>query len=151
MVAPLPGTHGSIVNPPSQSEAGTIARRGPLERFWQAGYSIGELWGYSAPTGLGTSMVDVQHVLLWGILGIVEYQVDKGAGHRYLRERLWSGEWVAIGVAEPKAPFSRLVKVPPFKDAKFGRKPSAISDGVTKYVDVRIVHARILDEFEQRA
>jgi hypothetical protein len=148
MVAPSPPqTHGSIVISPNHTEAESVARRGPLEGLWQQGYSIGELWGYSAPTGRGTSMVDVQHVLLWGILGIVEYQVDQGAGHRYLRERLGSGDWVAIGVAEPKTPFSRLVKVPPFKDAKFGRKPSAIGDGVTKYVDVRIVHAQILDEF----
>jgi hypothetical protein len=86
---------------------------------------------------------------MWGILGIVEYQVDQGAGHRYLRERLWSGDWVAIGVAEPKTPFSKLVKVPPFKDAKFGRKPSAVGDGIAKYTDVHVVHSQLLEEFEQ--
>ena len=87
--------------------------------------------------------------MLWGILGIVEYQVDKGAGHRYLRERLWTGDWVAIGVAEPKAPDWKLVRVPAIKDAKFGRKESAIGDGVTNYTDVHIVHSRLLDGFEQ--
>jgi hypothetical protein len=36
-----------------------------------------------------------------------------------------------------------LAVVPPIKDAKFGRKPSVIGDGVTNYIDVRIVHTRL--------
>jgi hypothetical protein len=80
--------------------------------------------------------------LLWGILSIVEYQVSKGAGHRYLRERLWAGDWIAIGNLEPKGSQPELCRVPKIKDAKFGRKVSAIGDGTLKYTGVRIVHAQ---------
>jgi hypothetical protein len=59
-----------------------------LKSLWAEGYSIAELWGMSQPVTRGTSAVDGEHLLLWGILSIVEYQVDKGAGHAYLRDRL---------------------------------------------------------------
>jgi hypothetical protein len=35
-----------------------------------------------------------------------------------------------------------LCRVPKIKDAKFGRKVSAIGDGTLKYTGVRIVHAQ---------
>jgi hypothetical protein len=71
--------------------------------LWAGGYSIAELWGHSEPVTRNTSSVEAAaHGLLWGILSIVEYQVSKGAGHRYLRERLWAGDWIAIGNLEPK-------------------------------------------------
>ena len=130
-------------------ESPALGNRGPLERIWVEGYSIAELWGFSKPANRGTSAIETDHALMWGILGIVEYQVDEGAGHRYLRERLLSGDWIAIGVAEPKMLDSKLVRVPAFKNAKFGRKASAVGDGITNYADVHIVHSRILDEFEQ--
>jgi hypothetical protein len=38
---------------------------------------------------------------MWGIRGIVEYQVNKGAGHRYLRDRIAYCDWVGIGFAGP--------------------------------------------------
>ena len=98
--------------------------------LWAGGYSIAELWGHSEPVTRNTSSVEAAHGLLWGILSIVEYQVSKGAGHRYLRERLWAGDWIAKG-SQPE-----LCRVPKIKDAKFGRKVSAIGDGV------RIVHAQ---------
>ena len=100
-----------------------------LSVLWAGGYSIAELWGYSEPVTRSTSAVEAAHGLLWGILSIVEYQVSKGAGHRYLRERLWAGDWIAIGNLEPKVPESALCRVPKIKDAKFGRKVSAIGDG----------------------
>jgi hypothetical protein len=112
-----------------------------LLELWQGGYSIPELWGYSAPVTRETSFVDAPHGLLWGTLSMVEYQVSQGAGHRYLRERLWQGDWVAIGFLAPRAADARLCQVPQFKDAKFGRKPSAVGDGNVKYVEVRIVHS----------
>ncbi|MGZ3288627.1 MAG: hypothetical protein ACXU85_12585, partial [Xanthobacteraceae bacterium] len=56
-----------------------------LSVLWAGGYSIAELWGYSEPVTRHTSAVEADHGLLWGILSIVEYQVSKGAGHRYLR------------------------------------------------------------------
>jgi hypothetical protein len=112
-----------------------------LSLLWAEGYSIAELWGRGEPVTRGTSRVDAAHLLLWGILSIVEYQVSKGAGHRYLRERLWAGDWIAIGSLEPKAPGSRLCRVPRFEHAKFGRKASAIGDGAAKYTGVRVVHA----------
>jgi len=104
--------------------------------LWAGGYSIAELWGHSAPVTRNTSSVEAAHGLLWGILSIVEYQVSKGAGHRYLRERLWAGDWIAKG-SQPE-----LCRVPKIKDAKFGRKVSAIGDGTVKYTGVRIVHAQ---------
>ncbi|MGZ3321095.1 MAG: hypothetical protein ACXU9C_08925 [Xanthobacteraceae bacterium] len=113
-----------------------------LSVLWAGGYSIAELWGYSEPVTRHTSAVEADHGLLWGILSIVEYQVSKGAGHRYLRERLWAGDWIAIGTLEPKVPDSGLCRVPKMKDAKFGRKVSAIGDGTLKYTGVRIVHAQ---------
>jgi hypothetical protein len=113
-----------------------------LDELWAGGYSIAELWGYSEPVTRNTSSVEADHGLLWGILSIVEYQVSKGAGHRYLRERLWAGDWIAIGSREPKLPESGLSRVPRFKDAKFGRKISAVGDGTVKYTGVRIVHAQ---------
>lgn len=112
-----------------------------LRALWAEGYSIAELWGYGEPVTRGTSHVQSAHLLLWGILSVVEYQVSKGAGHRYLRERLWMGDWLAIGDLEPKLPGGKLCRVPKFKDAKFGRKVSAIGDGTVKYTGVRIVHS----------
>ena len=88
-----------------------------LSLLWAEGYSIAELWGRGEPVTRGTSRVDAAHLLLWGILSIVEYQVSKGAGHRYLRERLWAGDWIAIGNLEPKAPGSPLCCVPRFEHA----------------------------------
>jgi hypothetical protein len=81
-----------------------------------------------------------------GILGIVEYQVDKGAGHKYLRERLWARDWIAVGYPEQPSAGAQLCIVPAIKDAKFGRKKSAVGDGVANYVDTRIVHARLYAE-----
>ena len=114
-----------------------------LKKIWQQGYSIAELWGASQPITRGASQVLSAHLMLWGILGIVEYQVDKGAGHNYLRDRLSRGEWITIGYAEPKSANTPLTKVPPIENAKFGKKGSAIGDGVSKYVDVRIVTAEL--------
>jgi hypothetical protein len=119
-----------------------------LVEIWRVGYSIAELWGFSKPVSRG-SMPDNTHLILWGILGIVEYQVDRNAGHAYLRDRLRNGDWIAVGFLEPKTPKSRLEILPPIKDAKFGRKQSAIGDGVTNYVDVRIAHARALAEVQK--
>jgi hypothetical protein len=113
-----------------------------LNALWAGGYSIAELWGNSQPVTRDTSLVEAAHGLLWGILSIVEYQVSKGAGHRYLRERLWAGDWIAIGSLEPKGSEPELCRVPKIKDAKFGRKVSAIGDGTLKYTGVRIVHAQ---------
>jgi hypothetical protein len=115
-----------------------------LEIAWGHGFSVAELWGLSNLVSHPGSDVD-QHLMLWGILGIVEYQVSEGAGHRYLRDRLWNGDWIAIGFKEPWQR-SRLTIVPQIKDAKFGRKRSAVGDGVTNYADVRIVHAQLFAE-----
>jgi hypothetical protein len=112
-----------------------------LQATWDAGYSIAELWGHSAPVQRATSDVAGKHPILWGILGIAEYQIDKGAGHRYLRERLLSGDWVAVGYPAPRTPFSRLVIVPPIPEAKFGKRLSAIGAMTAEFVDLRIVHA----------
>jgi hypothetical protein len=79
-------------------------------------------------------------------LSIVEYQVSYGAGHRYLRDRLWNRDWVAIGFLKHKTAGSRLAILPPIKDAKFGRKLSVIGDSVTNYIDVRIVHSQLFAE-----
>ena len=125
------------------SAAGPIDPLGPI---WQAGYSIPELWGFTPPVGRATSNVGGDHRLLWGILGIVEYQVDRGAGHRYLRDRLWAGDWAAIGFAERPTRAVRLEFVPRIENAKFGRKPSAVGNEILKYTEVRIVHARFLAE-----
>ena len=104
-----------------------------LSVLWAGGYSIVELWGYSEPVTRSTSGVEAAHGLLWGILSIVEYQVSKG---------LCAGDWIAIGNLEPKMPESGLCRVPKIKDAKFGRKVSAIGDGTVRYTGVRIVHAQ---------
>jgi hypothetical protein len=55
---------------------------------------------------------------MWGILGIVEYQVDKGAGHKYLRQRISAGDWIGIGFDEKTADEKRLLVVPKIPDAK---------------------------------
>ena len=112
---------------------------GDLKQLWENGYSIAELWGFTEPVSRGGPAADNGHLILWGILSIVEDQVSHGAGHRYLRDRLWDRDWIAIGYLD-----QRLAILPPIKDAKFGRKPSAIGDGVTNYIDVRIVHGRLL-------
>jgi hypothetical protein len=57
---------------------------------------------------------------LWGILGIVDDQVSEGAGHQYLRDRLWYQDWIAIGFLD-----KQIAIVPPIRDAKFGRKSGA--------------------------
>ena len=120
--------------------------RDNLKHAWEQGYSVAELWGMSKPVSRGGAPADNTYLILWGILSIVEYQVDKGAGHRYLRERLLNGDWTAIGVREPRTEPSELVVVPPINDAKFGRKKSAIGDGDTNYVDVRVLHSRLFRE-----
>jgi hypothetical protein len=121
--------------------------RRDLLQVWEAGYSIAELWGHSAAVQRSTSDVEGEHPILWGILGIAEYQIDHGAGHRYLRARLETGDWIAIGYCAPKTPLSRLVIVPPVRDAKFGKKLSAIGTDATEFVDLRIVHARYLQGY----
>jgi hypothetical protein len=110
-----------------------------LRSVWENGYSIGELWGKSDPVSRGGPSLEKSHLIMWGILSIVDDQVSEGAGHRYLRDRLTHRDWIAIGFLNRK-----IAVVPPIKDAKFGRKPSAIGDGVVNYIDVRIVHARLL-------
>jgi hypothetical protein len=123
----------------------TTSASGDSDRLcslWSEGYSIAELWGRSEPVTRGTSKVEAAHLLLWGILSIVEYQVSKGAGHRYLRERLWTGDWIAIGSLQPEATGSQLCRVPKFENTKFGCKASAIGDGTAKYTGVRIVHSQ---------
>ncbi len=110
-----------------------------LHRIWQQGYSVAELWGFSKPVARGEPTSDNTHILLWGILGIVEYQVDHGAGHKYLRDRLWNRDWIAIGCLEPRTRDSTLRILPPIENAKFGHKLSAVGDGITNYIDVRIV------------
>jgi hypothetical protein len=117
-----------------------------LKEIWMRGYSVAELWGLSEPATRGRSAFDQPHIIMWGILGIVEYQVDKGAGHKYLRERLWESDWIAIGYPEPKTVASRLAIVPRIENAKFGRKKSGVGDGVDNFVDVRILHARLFQE-----
>jgi hypothetical protein len=117
-----------------------------LPALWDCGYSVAELWGFTAPVSRGTSLISEPHGLLWGILGIVEYQVDKGAGHRYLQQRISSGDWIGIGFDEKTAEEKQLLIVPKIKDAKFGRRKSAVGDGVTNYISVRFVHQRLLED-----
>jgi hypothetical protein len=114
--------------------------------LWDCGYTVAELWGFTAPVSRGTSLISEPHGLLWGILAIVEQQVDKGAGHRYLQQRISSGDWIGIGFSEAAAAEKQLVILPQIKDAKFGRRKSAVGDGVTNYVNVRFVHQRLLEE-----
>lgn len=121
-------------------------RIGSLQAAWDAGYSIAELWGHSAPVTRATSAVESIHHLLWGILAIAEYQIDTGAGQKYLRARLWSGDWVAIGYRAPKTESSPLAIVPRIPDAKFGKKLSAIGTDDVEFVDLRIVHADYLEQ-----
>ena len=117
-----------------------------MAALWDCGYTVAELWGFTAPVSRGTSVIAEPHGLLWGILAIVEQQVDKGAGHKYLRQRISSGDWIGIGYSEEAADDKRLVIVPQIKDAKFGRRKSAVGDGVTNYVNVRFVHQKLMDE-----
>ena len=117
-----------------------------LSALWDCGYTVAELWGFTPPVSRVTSMISEPHGLMWGILGIVEYQVDKGAGHRYLRQRISSGDWVGIGFEEKTADEERLLMVPKIADAKFGRRKSAVGDGVTNYIGVRFVHQQLLEE-----
>ena len=104
--------------------------------LWEKGYTIGELWGNSAPVSRGGPQLETCHLIMWGILSIVDDQVREGAGHNYLRERLWHQDWIAVGSL-----CGDLTIVPPIKDAKFGRKPSAIGDGIVHYLYVRILHS----------
>ena len=87
--------------------------RNDLSGVWVNGYSIAELWGYTKPVSRPEPASGQTHVLLWGILSIVDYQVDQGAGHSYLRDRLWNRDWIAIGFLEPKTADSSLQIVPP--------------------------------------
>jgi hypothetical protein len=119
--------------------------RHDLEALWRAGYSIAELWGHSKAVERATSDVREPHPILWGILGIAEYQIDVGAGHRYLRERLCAGDWIAIGYAAPKTDASRLTIVPRIAAAKFGKKLSAIGKDGIEFVDLRVIHAHYLE------
>ena len=116
-----------------------------LKNLWGCGYSVAELWGLSSPAKRGTSEIDAPHCLLWGILGIVEYQVDKGAGTRYLQARIASGDWIGIGYRESDDD-KRLMIVPKIQNAKFGRKNSAVGDDEAIFIDVRFVHQRLYDE-----
>jgi hypothetical protein len=112
-----------------------------LRGIWQSGYSIAELWGNGEPVSRGGPALETEHLILWGILSIVEDQVSHGAGHRYLRDRLWNRDWIAIGFLN-----QRLAVLPPIENAKFGRKPSAVGDGITNYTDVRVLHSRLFEK-----
>ena len=109
-----------------------------LLEVWNNGFTISELWGRTEPVARGGPLTSNTHLIMWGILSIVDDQVRRGAGHDYLRDRLWHGDWIALGYRD-----ERLAVVPPISDAKFGRKPSAIGDGVVKFTQVRIVHADV--------
>jgi hypothetical protein len=115
-----------------------------LEEAWKLGYSISELWGVSKPVSRGTSSAKSQHPILWGILSIVEYQVDRGAGHKHLRDRLMAGDWVAIGYPDNEAQPRKLVQLPRIESAKFGKHRSAIGDGLNNFVDVRVLNREVL-------
>jgi hypothetical protein len=117
-----------------------------MSALWDCGYTVAELWGFTAPVSRGTSVISEPHGLLWGILAIVEQQVDTGAGHKYLQQRIHSGDWIGIGFSEAAAEDKRLMIVPQIKDAKFGRRKSAVGDGVTNYVNVRFVHQQLMEE-----
>src|ERR1700737_1881868 len=67
-----------------------------LNQLWESGYSIAELWGFTQPVSRGGPATDNDHLILWGILSIVEDQVSHGAGHRYLRDRLWDRDWIVL-------------------------------------------------------
>jgi hypothetical protein len=108
--------------------------------MWTNGYTIAELWGNSAPVARGGPPRNNEHLMMWGILAIIDDQVSEGAGHRYLRERLWQGDWIAVGRLN-----GQLTRLPPIEHAKFGRKPSAIGDGTINYSDVRIVHSHVAE------
>ncbi len=123
----------------------TISER-LLPDLWHCGYSIAELWGFTPPVTRQTSDISEPHGLLWGILRLAEDQIDKGAGHAYLRQRIVAGDWVGIGNAESAAESQKFVVIPKVKDAKFGRKKSAVGDGVTNYVNVRFVHQKLIEE-----
>ncbi|MEH2483505.1 hypothetical protein V1282_006862 [Nitrobacteraceae bacterium AZCC 2146] len=111
-----------------------------LNAIWASGYSVSELWGRTEPVSRGGPAATNSYLIMWGILSIVDDQVSHGAGHQYLRERLWNGDWIAVGYLD-----QRLMVLPPIKDAKFGRKPSAIGDGIINFTDVRIIHAQLFE------
>jgi len=115
-----------------------------LPELWQCGYSIAELWGFTAPVARRTSEIAQPHGLIWGILRLAEDQIDQGAGHKYLRQRIAAGDWVGIGFKEPKSDEPQLAFVPRFERAKFGRRHSAVGDGISTYINVRFVHRELL-------
>lgn len=117
-----------------------------LKEIWDGGYSIAELWGFTRPVTRATSAVSEPHGLLWGILAIVDYQVDTGAGHTYLRERIARGDWIGIGFVASEAASPQLAILPQIENAKFGRKQSAVGDGTTTFTDVRFVHHKFCFE-----
>lgn len=119
---------------------------GSINDAWMMGYSIAELWGFGKPVRL-PEPENATHVMLWGILSIVEYQCKKGAGHQYLRDRLWKGDWIAIGFREPKTENAQLVILPPIKNPKFGRNRSEIGSSDEKYSNTRVVHAKLLANY----
>jgi hypothetical protein len=63
-----------------------------------------------------------------------------------LRDRLWHGDWIAVGVLNGETTI-----VPRIENAKFGRKPSAMGDGVVNYSDVRILHSALLEAITRAA
>lgn len=111
-----------------------------LSRLWNGGYTIAELWAFTAPVDRETSCVISPHGLMWGILRIAEDQIDVGAGHRYLRQRIFSGDWIGIGHQQGPSDDQQLVVVPRIDEAKFGRTNSSVGDGQTTYTNVRFVH-----------
>ena len=115
-----------------------------LPDLWQCGYTIAELWGFTPPVARGTSEIAQPHGLVWGILRLAEDQIDQGAGHTYLRQRIAAGDWIGIGFREPASGEQPLAIVPRFAHAKFGRRNSAVGDGITTYVNVRFVHQKLL-------
>jgi hypothetical protein len=117
-----------------------------LPDLWHCGYSIAELWGFTPPVTRPTSDISEPHGLQWGILRLAEDQIDKGAGHAYLRQRIAAGDWIGIGSSESSAGTREFVIVPKLKDAKFGRKKSAVGDGTTNFVNVRFVHQKLFEE-----
>src|ERR1700761_2307931 len=116
-----------------------------MSALWDCGYTVAELWGFTKPVSRGTSLISEPHGLLWGILAIVEQQVDKGAGHKYFRQRIGAGDWVGIGYQEASVETKRLVIIPPIQDAKFGRQKSAVGDGISNYINVRFIHHKLME------
>lgn len=120
----------------------------PYLDLWRGGYALAELWGEPGATSERvTSEIEAALVPHNAILALIDRDAMGVVGSAFLRDRLVTGDWIAIGYEAPRTLKSRLTILPSciFDGSEFGAD-SIYANGLT-FVGIRIVHTKFYDRY----